>query len=744
MWANNAVSALAAAVDILDTQIIVDDGSIFPSPANSTQIFTIVLRDPVNNKFEIMNVTARSGNVLTVERKAEETEAYDWPVGQVVRHALTAAFFDRFIDRSRRVLHIETQSFEAVGTSTSYTVNPNLINARPGDLLLAFFTFAKAANLAVNRAVSNTVWNKLSIGEGNSTGDDIVEEAGGSAVVAAYRFVEVSDSNEPLQITFGSSSWGAIGVVQIYRNVNQDRPFSQCGMRINPFNNPRLSVNVRGPDMLPQSNKALTAAFVVGEIAEIGIDYDSLAGLEPPIPAIESTILAVTAPLLPNAELAAYTLDYSGRYSDNLFPFSAPNMGDGWTALNAGISVSTDVGDQNRLANEIVFSANTGRHEAYIDIELPPGRYTFSAVMRDSTAPDDIEYYFISVEGPNGEMGFITPPGQSGGVRSTFGLAHYFFHELNGDGSSDDDVTLAIVFDVVTVATYRFRIGGTTDPYNVVSTFGVNSRRILVNNTQLSSMPCAPEMFRGYQTDGYALLTPNGRSNALFMGALARDAYLVFEYELNPRFGEPPPVLLTDSSQDQRADLTADRKGIIGTGVAALNSVAYASAFVDAGIKNLGVSEQRFYFEVVFTTFESTNGESGIGFVPGLNHETSEISGFSSFGSNYRKGFYLYRNDGRIYEGAVWIGTGPSYGLGDVIGAEIDFASKVVRFYKNGILIGDMYGVDLLTEHADVPFRAVIHAADSQNTDRRCTVRFAKNELQYLPVGALPYDYRPE
>jgi hypothetical protein len=64
-FANAASSALNGAIDDNDTALTVDDGSPFPSVGN----FRIVIDD------EIMLVTARSTNVLTVTRGAESTAA---------------------------------------------------------------------------------------------------------------------------------------------------------------------------------------------------------------------------------------------------------------------------------------------------------------------------------------------------------------------------------------------------------------------------------------------------------------------------------------------------------------------------------------------------------------------------------------------------------------------------------------------------------------------------------------------
>lgn len=76
LFANNASCGLSADVGVSDTAIALETGkgSLFPSPA-SGQIFKITLQNIITGAMEIMNVTARAGDVLTVERAREGTVA---------------------------------------------------------------------------------------------------------------------------------------------------------------------------------------------------------------------------------------------------------------------------------------------------------------------------------------------------------------------------------------------------------------------------------------------------------------------------------------------------------------------------------------------------------------------------------------------------------------------------------------------------------------------------------------------
>lgn len=84
-FANNASSTLNEAINNVTTTIVVTNGSSFPSTGN----FRLFIgTDPVTA--EIVLVTARSGNTLTVIRAQENTTAQSWTGGTTVTHILTA------------------------------------------------------------------------------------------------------------------------------------------------------------------------------------------------------------------------------------------------------------------------------------------------------------------------------------------------------------------------------------------------------------------------------------------------------------------------------------------------------------------------------------------------------------------------------------------------------------------------------------------------------------------------------
>jgi hypothetical protein len=91
LFANNASTTLAANIGVSQTQITVSagGGAAFPSPGIN-EIFKITVVDYAQGIREIMHCTARTGDVLTVERGREDTTAQAFPAGASVQLRMTS------------------------------------------------------------------------------------------------------------------------------------------------------------------------------------------------------------------------------------------------------------------------------------------------------------------------------------------------------------------------------------------------------------------------------------------------------------------------------------------------------------------------------------------------------------------------------------------------------------------------------------------------------------------------------
>lgn len=102
LFANNADSTLKVGALAADVQLYLADGTgaRFPQPANGDTFF-LTLIDGLGNT-EIVEVTARVGDVLTVTRARDGTAARSFAQGAVVDHRITAEVLRRMSPASLR------------------------------------------------------------------------------------------------------------------------------------------------------------------------------------------------------------------------------------------------------------------------------------------------------------------------------------------------------------------------------------------------------------------------------------------------------------------------------------------------------------------------------------------------------------------------------------------------------------------------------------------------------------------
>lgn len=94
LFANNASTTLASNITSVATTLSVSAGAgaLFPSPTGGDYfLITMVgLTSGVETSWEIIKVTARSTDTLTIVRAQESTAAYAWTAGTKIELRLTA------------------------------------------------------------------------------------------------------------------------------------------------------------------------------------------------------------------------------------------------------------------------------------------------------------------------------------------------------------------------------------------------------------------------------------------------------------------------------------------------------------------------------------------------------------------------------------------------------------------------------------------------------------------------------
>lgn len=106
-FVNNGVGSLAAAVAVGDTTIALaaGDGAKFPA-LTSADTFYLTICNATDTLREIVLVTARSGDTLTVVRAQQGTTAFTWPAGSRAECRVTAADLENFGRQSGNVVTV--------------------------------------------------------------------------------------------------------------------------------------------------------------------------------------------------------------------------------------------------------------------------------------------------------------------------------------------------------------------------------------------------------------------------------------------------------------------------------------------------------------------------------------------------------------------------------------------------------------------------------------------------------------
>nr|DAI94614.1 MAG TPA: tail fiber protein [Caudoviricetes sp.] len=95
--ANNAQTVLAAGISSSATSMTVNTGTgvLFPSPVSGASFFKLTLIDAATGQItEIVHVTARSGDTMTISRGQEGTTARAWSANDIAANMMTAGTID--------------------------------------------------------------------------------------------------------------------------------------------------------------------------------------------------------------------------------------------------------------------------------------------------------------------------------------------------------------------------------------------------------------------------------------------------------------------------------------------------------------------------------------------------------------------------------------------------------------------------------------------------------------------------
>ena len=228
LYTNNAATYLAFGITNTATtmQVSANAGSLFPNPTGGDYFYVslISLSGPI---IEIVKCTARSGDILTIERGQEGTSALYWNMGDNVQLRITAAGMN-YIAGSTASTTLE-QSFTATQGQTVFTLTN--FDYAPGTNNLAVFVNGSKQVSGTNYTETNV--NTVTFTTGLNVGD-VVEFLSNLSVAAGTIYATDINYNEgatgavtrtlesKLQESVSVKDFGAVGDFNLNTNTGTD------------------------------------------------------------------------------------------------------------------------------------------------------------------------------------------------------------------------------------------------------------------------------------------------------------------------------------------------------------------------------------------------------------------------------------------------------------------------------------------------------------------------------------------
>ncbi|CNF18124.1 hypothetical protein [Yersinia intermedia] len=200
--ANNASTVLSAGISASATTLTVNTGTggLFPSPVSGTSFFKLTLIDAATGTLtEIVHVTARTGDTMTIVRAQEGTVSRLWSANDIAANMMTAGTLDLLSQKSQS-LQIANNLSDLASPQTALT-NLGLtgigigLSTQPTIANFDFQTFAFTSG--ANYAVSSSTWLNVPV--------EVVYPTG---IIISITVISVPGSNVILKLVPHVSSAG--------------------------------------------------------------------------------------------------------------------------------------------------------------------------------------------------------------------------------------------------------------------------------------------------------------------------------------------------------------------------------------------------------------------------------------------------------------------------------------------------------------------------------------------------------
>jgi hypothetical protein len=221
LFANNASCRLGENVDVGELSITLENGkgALFPDPG-SGEIFIFTITDLLDGRNEILYCTARSGDVLTVERGREGTTALEFIQSNniIVQQRVTAGTLEYLSGASGVAGSVTIQlacsdliSDLVTGTNRAYVRAPKAFTLNEVRASLLEASSSGHVTVGINKNGASILYPDITIDQGEKTSE--------SAVTAAIITDDDIADDDEITIDIITAGSGAKGLIVTLKGV---------------------------------------------------------------------------------------------------------------------------------------------------------------------------------------------------------------------------------------------------------------------------------------------------------------------------------------------------------------------------------------------------------------------------------------------------------------------------------------------------------------------------------------------
>lgn len=200
LFANNAGGILNANITATQTSIVMqaNNGLVFPAITGSNFFYATIYNS--GGTFEIVKVTARSGDTLTVVRAQEGTAGFAFSAGDKIDNRITAAALANKVDADTGTAPFATSASACTGNAASATTSGSCTGNSATATSAAYLTTART--IAITGSVIYT--SPAFDGSGNVSAAATLSATGASAGTYTVPSVTVNTEGRITAISSGA------------------------------------------------------------------------------------------------------------------------------------------------------------------------------------------------------------------------------------------------------------------------------------------------------------------------------------------------------------------------------------------------------------------------------------------------------------------------------------------------------------------------------------------------------------